>query len=323
MLAKNLFGKPLNRISKEDFDLFFETEREESAVLEFKSGEVDINDLYKEVCAFLNSEGGLILIGSPREKKVKGKDGVPKRVCVGETTPSKIRGEGWMLQKLAANITPYPTGIKVCEILRPEGNFFVIEVPQSPNPPHQCNGDGRYYIRFEEEAKPASHGMVQALFFNRQTPKINCKSTFESVENGPENEMQLEISIFNESRYPTDNLSFLIKVENVKKFNSEYDGAITNGIEILRSGEFEVQGNVRRVILKRLSVSLGFDLIHRYQPFIVSILIWGKDFGMHEDSYIFDPINLEILDRIKTGENEGREYAELEEKLKEIKNNQL
>jgi hypothetical protein len=323
MLAKNLFGKPLHRISKEDFDLFFETEREESAVLEFKSGEVEINDLYKEVCAFLNSEGGLILIGSPREKKIKGKDGDLKRVCVGKTKPSTIRGEGWILQKLAANITPFPPGIKVWEILTSEGNFFVIEVPQSTNPPHQCNGDGRYYIRFEEEAKPASHGMVQALFFNRQAPKMNCKSTFESVENGPENEMQLEISIFNESSYPTDNLSFLIKVENVKKISSEYLGANINGMEVLRLDDFEIQGSVRRVILKRLSVTLEFNLIHRYQPFIVSILIWGKDFGMHEDSYLFDPINLEILDRIKTGENEGREYVELEEKLKEIKNNQL
>ncbi|NBB89078.1 MAG: hypothetical protein GVX96_04775 [Bacteroidetes bacterium] len=323
MLAKNLFGKPLHQISKEDFDLFFETQREESAVLEFKSGEVDINDLYKEVCAFLNSEGGLILIGSPREKKIKGNDGVHKRVCVGETTPSKIRGEGWILQKLAANITPYPTGIKVCEILTPEGNFFIIEVPQSANPPHQCNGDGRYYIRFEKEAKPASHGIVQALFFNRQSPKMNCKSTFQSPENGPDNELQVKVSIFNESRYPADNLSFLIRMENVREFASEQFGAIVTGEEVLRSGEFEMQGKVSRVVLRQLPVQIAFRLTHRYQPFILSILIWGREFGMHEDAYIFDPVNFELLDRIKTGENEGREYSELVEKLQEIKSNQL
>jgi len=320
MLAENVFGKPLDRITKKDFDLFFETERQESAVLEFKSGEVDINDLYKEVCAFLNAEGGLILIGSPRETKSKNGD---EKVCVGEPVPSSIRGEGWMIQKFAANITPYPTGIKVREILTSEGNFFVVEVPQSSNPPHQCSGDGRYYIRFEKEAKPASHGIVQALFFNRQSPKMNCKSTFQSPDNGPDNELQVEVSIFNESSYPADNLSFLIQMENVREFASEQFGAIVTGEEVLRSGDFEIQGKVDRVVLRQLPVQIEFTLTHRYQPFILSILIWGREFGMHEDAYIFDPVNFELLDRIKTGENEGREYSELVEKLHEIKSNQL
>lgn len=66
-----------------DIKDFFSTRQEESSTLEFKSGEVDVTDIFKEITAFLNTEGGLLIIGAPREvKEVIGKKTVV--YCQGE-----------------------------------------------------------------------------------------------------------------------------------------------------------------------------------------------------------------------------------------------
>ena len=82
---KKIFNKDIDNLNISDLVTFFETEQEETSVLEFKSGDVEIIDLYKEITAFLNTEGGLLIIGAPREiKKTIGKTVV--KTCIGEVT---------------------------------------------------------------------------------------------------------------------------------------------------------------------------------------------------------------------------------------------
>ena len=44
--AEKIFGKELNQITFDDLKLFFEIEREESSKIEFKSGQIIIEDIY-------------------------------------------------------------------------------------------------------------------------------------------------------------------------------------------------------------------------------------------------------------------------------------
>jgi len=102
---EKIFNKNIVDLNINDLTDFFESDQEETSILEFKSGKVEINDIYKEITAFLNTEGGLLIIGAPIEKKEKiGKN--EKVICSGELTYSQFRNKDWLYQKIASNIVP-------------------------------------------------------------------------------------------------------------------------------------------------------------------------------------------------------------------------
>jgi hypothetical protein len=66
-----IFRKSYSEILLSDVEEFFKVPQEETGVLEFKSGEVSLEDVFKEVAAFLNTEGRLIIIGAPKKQEEK------------------------------------------------------------------------------------------------------------------------------------------------------------------------------------------------------------------------------------------------------------
>jgi len=316
--AESIFGKKINQITFEDFKEFFSIEREESSKMEFKSGEVEIEDIYREVSAFLNSEGGILLIGTPREQKIEINKKNFKRVCKGELIPSKFRNKGWITQKMAVNISPYPSNIEIQEILTDDGNYFILDIPQSTIPPHQCLNEGKYYIRLEEEAKPASHGIVQSLFFTRQKPKINTTTNISRNKDESENRNEILINLFNETEIPTDNISYIITVMNVESIISERHHQNSYGFRKDKNDNFIIQNNIKEVLIKGVSVPIEFLIEHKNQPFLIRIIVWAKDFGMYEDSYIWDPVKFEFIDGYKTGDGKNYDSYILGAKLEEI-----
>lgn len=322
-LTSKIFGKPLEEITKEDFFNFFKEEREESSSLEFKSGEVKIDEIYSEICAFLNTDGGILIIGSPRETKKKVNNKTHKRVCAGEPVPSSFRNKNWIIQRLSANIAPLPQTIKIQEIFTDIGNYFIIEVPQSKNPPHQCLNEGRYYIRVDEQAKPAPHGIVQSLFLNRQKPLIKTNTELYKFRNAPDNELEIEVSIKNESECPADNISYIINIYNIENLISESDHSNSEKFRKLKEGVYELNETSKQVLIKRLTLPITFRIIHYYAPFILSIMVWGKDFGLYEDCFIWDPVNNCLIDGFKTGDNKDMEYQDLMQIFEEIDKNTL
>jgi len=69
------FQKDLDQLTSEDLISFFQNPQKESQYLEFKSsGEPNIDKVFSKtlkaaICSFLNSEGGLLIYGAPRENK--------------------------------------------------------------------------------------------------------------------------------------------------------------------------------------------------------------------------------------------------------------
>ncbi len=108
---KQIFQKSHEEFTLQDLEVFFKSEQEESSTIEFKSGEVSLEKIYAEITAFLNTEGGLLIIGAPREKEVKTTKG-SKKVCQGDLTFSAFKNKDWLIQKIAQNITPPPHKIK-------------------------------------------------------------------------------------------------------------------------------------------------------------------------------------------------------------------
>jgi len=315
-LSAQIFNKDLFQVTREDLAAYFSVPREETSVLEFKSGQIKINSIFKEVCAFLNTEGGLIIVGSPKERQIA-KAGTPQeRFCQGKLIPSGFRDKEWIAGLIAANIVPYPAGIRIHEIQSFDGKYFILEVPQSSNPPHQFLNDGRYYIRMDKEAKPAPHGLVEALFYKRVRAQIRADIQIQSLEESDAGRSLIEINILNPSSFPIDQVSYLIRVLNIEKIIPNGDSLIKGFRE--EEGSFQLHGSSHQTLLDEMTLPIRFELYHRQQPFIVSVIAWNKEAGMFKNHGLFDPVNEEYIDHSRTGELKEKTLSDLRQTLQEI-----
>lgn len=304
---QDIFGKDHDEINLTDIKAFFEEEREETAILEFKSGEVEIEDIFKEVAALLNTEGGLIIVGTPREvKKQKGKKKF--NTCQGELMYSKFRSKDWLFQKIASNISPVPTNLLIKEISGEEGTVFLINVPQSKRPPHQANSDGRYYLRLECEAKPAPHGLVQALFDKRRVPDLTARLEIIRSVKGT---TQLTVFIRNQSEIPADKVSFLIDVYNVNDIESKWH---FDEVDDFLGRKFSMSSSAGQVLVQVISTSIKFTVDHQNDEFLVMAGFWSLQNDFDLKFWTVDPKSSKIV-------NEGAFDSELTltEALKKLK----
>jgi hypothetical protein len=295
-----IFNKYINDLSFEDIEIFFKEEQEENSILEFKSGDTSLEKLYREVCAFLNSEGGLIIIGAPKEKEV-GK----KKTCQGSLTNADFKSKDWLSQKITSNISPPPSGIKIIERENNGTKVFVCEVSQSINPPHQSSSDGIYYIRMEAEAKFAPHGIVMALFNKRKLPDLNITST--TNKNG--GIINVNINITNKNNVPTDNLHYLLEAYNVDK-----TGIIK--LEFVDNKEFKrlnYNGTIETPLVKGVASTIRFWLQTTKLKCVFSIMLWSREVPPIFKFYSVNVINGQI-------EYEGSQDSEkdLVDTLKEL-----
>jgi len=278
-----IFSKDSEQLKLKDIENFFLSPQEETSVLEFKAGEVEIIDLYKEIAAFLNTEGGLIIVGSPRERKERiNKNEIT--FCEGPLTYSKFKNKDWISQKIASNITPSPTNLKITEFLTENGAIFLIDVPQSSIPPHQNSADGRYYIRMEREAKPAPHGLVQALFNKRRLPKLDANISIKKENHLSDN---ISIEINNLSNIPADMVSWTIEVYNVHEIVSEDDFKLKNNPD---STVFMFHTSApNQILVQRISFSNEFQVIHKESEYLIFVGFWSKDLDMDYRYWTLNP----------------------------------
>lgn len=285
---EKIFGKNRNEITIDDLKEYFSTPQEESSVIEFKSGEVEIDSIFKEITAFLNTEGGLLIIGAPRETKITiGKNGI--KICKGDLTYSNFKNKDWLYQKIASNIVPAPTDLKIEEYLTEDGNVFLIDIPQSLNPPHQCSSDGKYYLRLERDAKPAPHGIVQALFNKRRVPSLTAEINIEQID---QNSDKILVCIKNESHIPADKVSFIIDIYNVNKVES------ANMFELIRDplgNKFSMADHAKQVLVQVINLPIRFNIQHFSKDYLIFIAFWCRDSDFDFKYFTYSPSEKEIV----------------------------
>lgn len=288
ILKKKVFGKKRDKVTFEDIKNYFSTPQEESSVVEFKSGEVEINDIFKEITAFLNTEGGLLVIGAPREtKQIIGKNVI--KVCEGELTYSNFKNKDWLYQKIASNIVPTPTDLKIEEFLTEKGNVFLIDISQSLNPPHQCSSDGRYYLRLERDAKPAPHGIVQALFNKRRIPSLSVGITIKDVRSHQDN---IVVSIKNESSVPAEKVAYIIDVYNVEQVKSNYNFQFT---EDTLGNKFCFTGHTEQVLVQVINLPIKFEIQHSGKEYLILVAFWCRDLDFDFKFFTYSPNEKKIV----------------------------
>ncbi|MCF8335456.1 MAG: ATP-binding protein [Bacteroidales bacterium] len=318
-LAKKILGKDLFQITKEDLEEYFSIPREETSVLEFKSGQIKINAIFKEICAFLNTDGGLIIIGSPKERKVPKSGKFLRRICQGTLIPSSFRDKNWIESLIAANIVPYPQGLRINEIRKEEGNYFVIEVPKSQKPPHQFLNDGRYYIRLEKEAKPAPHGIVETLFFKQVKAQLRADVSIDNMEDKADTFNKIYVDIRNLSSVPAKQVSYMIRVFNIEEIRQD-GNSLTKPFKG-NNGNFELQGVFEDSLMDEKTFPIRFNVMNKQEPFIVSVMAWNREAGIFKNHGLFDPVNCQFIETYKTGDREEKSLEQLYTTLQDIRNN--
>jgi hypothetical protein len=168
------FGKDLYDLNYNDLMQFFETEKEETLNLEFKSypSAGNYNDkekaVFKSICGLLNSEGGIVIWGAPTENR--NADG--NTTAEGPLTPFETNlDRDRLINKISSLLIPLPIGIRVQKLDAPDGNsIFVIEVEKSSLKPHQYKNN--YFIRLDGQTKIAPHYLIEAMMKSIDFPVI-------------------------------------------------------------------------------------------------------------------------------------------------------
>jgi hypothetical protein len=309
-IVLSILQKNIADLTTDDIVNFFSEEREETASLEFKSGELEKEELNREVCAFLNTEGGVIIYGAPREKEVN-----KKRVCVGDPVPcSKVKGEHSLVSSIAANISPIPSNMKVKCLDYKDGHIFILEVPQSMHPPHQVSSKGTYYIRLDKEARPAPHGIVEAFFNKRQKPKLAL--SFEIGYSG-QNWISLKFQISNLTEYTAESTGYSFQVYGIEQISAaeqiNSDSALDSKNKI-----FTIRSAVHTPILvKDLNLHISAEVRpSMLNQIVVKALIWCKDGKLSSYYFTFNALNAKQPVQIYSSEEPEQEidmYALLSE----------
>jgi hypothetical protein len=157
---EDFFRKKPKEVTNEDIKAFLTRKIEENLNLDYEAIQAyyDFDKLSKDVSAFANSEGGLLILGISQDEIKKGKVVVkvlPKELTWGEEILSKETLE----DNLVGKIQPRIDGIKIQPVREGNGSMrviFLIDIPQSKSRPHMAS-DKRYYKRLNFRKTPMEH----------------------------------------------------------------------------------------------------------------------------------------------------------------------
>lgn len=121
----------------------------ENTNVEFKSADVRPESLAREIVAFANASGGVILLGVEDDKKIGG------------ITREK-NYEEWCMNIARNNVTP-PVQLGYSELNIDAKTIAVLEVPKGRSKPYQT-GDSRFLIRVGSTNRVASINELMRLF---------------------------------------------------------------------------------------------------------------------------------------------------------------
>jgi hypothetical protein len=228
-----LFNKDLYDLTFVDVSDFFNTVKEESLNLEFKSfpqqGDYASKEaaVKKAVCGLLNSEGGIIIWGAPTETKHANGN----TTAIGPLTPfTSPLDRDRMINILSSTISPMPVGIRV-QVLKNanDESIFVIEVEKSIERPHQY--DNRYYVRLDGQTRIAPHYLISALMKSTDFPVLRGHIRLKRIETDGFNYLlHFKKLLFNTTIYNNDiNINMrLLVVPGIIIINNINQGALYN-----------------------------------------------------------------------------------------------
>lgn len=142
-----------------------------------KNDEKCKNELSKDVSAFANSDGGILIYGVIEKDNVAVKidDGYDPNIVKREWIEDNIHGR---IQRRIEGIRIFQVDLK---ITNPGRVIYIISIPQSLDGPHMAN-DHKYYKRFNFKSAPMEDYEVRDVRRRNNVPNVNLWFTVEDVE---------------------------------------------------------------------------------------------------------------------------------------------
>lgn len=155
--------------SKEDIEELIINEVEENIHLDYKaSGALDKDDkkrteITKDVSAFANSDGGIIIYGvSEEDHRPQGISPIDGRIYTKEWLENVIQ----LIQPRIDDLKIYP--VRINDLGQ---SIYVVKIPRSGNAPHMAR-DKRYYKRFNFKSEPMEDYEVKDLYNRTSIPEL-------------------------------------------------------------------------------------------------------------------------------------------------------
>lgn len=187
----------------DDLHTLIRNQEQESLVLDYKASlaigdwtDRKRNELAKDMCAFANSAGGIIVIGIGEfeHKPTVLDDGVDTRRVSKEAVESALR----------ARIDPRIDRLVIKEIPNPAKkyySYFIINIPRSMRAPHMCNPFHTYYKRYNFECVPMEHYEVEDVRRRQSEPALTLTCSLQptgETTNGDKQHYILHAGVQNE-----------------------------------------------------------------------------------------------------------------------------
>jgi len=165
-----------------DLQILISNQVEENLHLDYKAADALLNtdgkkkEISKDVSAFANSDGGVIIYGV-KEFPEPTKKHLPQ--AIDPVDRNSITKE-WLEQVINSNISPRPDALTIIPIpisSSPNGVVYVVTIKKS-NTAHQA-ADLRYYKRYNFESVPMHDFEVRDIMNRNKFPKIELSFDIE------------------------------------------------------------------------------------------------------------------------------------------------
>ncbi|MBP6532136.1 MAG: ATP-binding protein [Bacteroidia bacterium] len=171
---KDLFNVDWEDLTFERVAQFFSITRQESQYLEsksYKSFSSQIDEIVWSMVGMLNSEGGVVVYGGPKQVRNKSEDLETQLNPVTE-----VLDERNLLQKFISKIEPYPSGIELRFLGKPGAVILLILIQRTESKPFMVKDRG-YPYRIDTKTSIAPHHYIEALMRKQTFPTIILEVT--------------------------------------------------------------------------------------------------------------------------------------------------
>lgn len=129
----------------------------------------------KDVSAFANSAGGMLVYGVREDAQTNAPDGSEPG------TDYAPDFEGRLFQVLNSAILPRPFDIAIRRLEFPAGTVVLVQIPSSPLKPHWVSYDHRFYFRTGRESRPMAEHEIERAYRERAQVEARPKAIADSV----------------------------------------------------------------------------------------------------------------------------------------------
>jgi hypothetical protein len=141
----------------------------------------------------------------------------------------------------------------------------------------------------ERDAKPAPHGIVQALFNKRKVPKLSADISIKEENNSTDN---IVVRIKNESTIPAEKVSFIIDIYNIKNVESIYN---FNYQDDQLGEKFSMSNNSDQVLVQIINLPIHFKIEHIKKDYLIFVAFWCRDVDFDFKYFTYSPNDKKII----------------------------